>query len=396
MKKTAIVSCYFQPNYGSALQAYATQMALDKLNYKNETIDISGFRREIKRAKIKYFVKASLTSGILVTKLGMAKTILIRKFSRNEYTSLIKIRQQKFDEFNKKYFRLSPCYGSKAELSEKCIENYSAVVVGSDQLWLPGNIAADYYTLNFVPAEINTIAYATSFGQSSLPKGIEKKAQIFLNKIRHLSIREKSGQELIKRLSERDVPIVCDPTLLFTGEEWMSIQSEEAIIKKPYIFCYFLGNNSQHRKFAVKLKNATGYHIVALNHIDEFIKSDDEYADVSPTNIGPSEFLNLIRNANIVCTDSFHCSVFSILYEKKFFSFRRFKKNTKHSTNSRLDTLFRMVGIDGRIMKGNEVISDCIDVEIDYKKVNQLLESVRKLSYDYLLSALQDKRGINI
>ena len=69
MKKVAIVSCYFQPNYGSMLQAYATQMALDKLGYDNETVDISGFSREIKKAKIVYFLKASLTSKIIFSKI---------------------------------------------------------------------------------------------------------------------------------------------------------------------------------------------------------------------------------------------------------------------------------------------------------------------------------------
>mgnify|MGYP000709249250 CR=1 FL=1 len=76
MKKTAIVSCYFQHNYGSMLQAYATQMALDKLGYENETIDISGFNGEIKKAKLLYFAKASLTSDILLSKLGMARNLL--------------------------------------------------------------------------------------------------------------------------------------------------------------------------------------------------------------------------------------------------------------------------------------------------------------------------------
>ncbi len=80
MKKTAIVSCYFQHNYGSMLQAYATQMALDKLGYENETIDILGFNGEIKKAKLLYFAKASLTSDILLSKLGMARNVLIKKF----------------------------------------------------------------------------------------------------------------------------------------------------------------------------------------------------------------------------------------------------------------------------------------------------------------------------
>lgn len=82
MKKTAIVSCYFQHNYGSMLQAYATQMALDKLDYENETIDIAGFNHEIKKAKILYFAKASLTSDILISKLGMAKMCLSRNFQK--------------------------------------------------------------------------------------------------------------------------------------------------------------------------------------------------------------------------------------------------------------------------------------------------------------------------
>ena len=90
MKKVGIVSCYFQHNYGSMLQAYATQKALDKLNVENETINIEGFNGEIKKAKIKYFIKASLTSDILLSKLGMAKNVVKKKFSKNEYTDVYK------------------------------------------------------------------------------------------------------------------------------------------------------------------------------------------------------------------------------------------------------------------------------------------------------------------
>jgi len=316
MKKVAIVSCYFQHNYGSMLQAYATQMALDKLGYENETIDISGIDKEIKKAKMIYFAKASLTSDILLSKLGMAKNVLRKKLIKNDYAANSRIRAKKFEEFSKKKFRLSKTYRSKIELEKICAEKYSAVVVGSDQLWLPGNIAADYYTLNFVPETVNTVAYATSFGQSKLPKDTEKKAKVFLKKIRHIGVREESGQKLIKDLVGRDVPVVCDPTLLFTGDEWMAIQKIEPIIKGRYILCYFLGNNPPHREFAKKLKEKTGCKIVALTHLDEYVKSDENYADETPYDIGPAEFLNLIRNAEFVCTDSFHCSVFSILYKR--------------------------------------------------------------------------------
>lgn len=396
MKRIGIVSCYFQHNYGSMLQALATQMALDKLNYENETVDISGFNHEIKKAKLLYFAKASLTSDILLSKLGMAKNVLIKKFSKNEYAAMSRIRAEKFDDFSKKWFRKSPKYTSKKELGDSCKENYSSVLVGSDQLWLPGNIAADYYTLNFVPETVNTIAYATSFGQSSLPKDSARKAALFLKKIRHIGVREESGQKLVKELAGRDVPVVCDPTLLFTGEEWLSIQKDEPIVEDKYILCYFLGNNPPHREFAKRLRQATGCKIVALTHLDEFVKSDEGYADETPYNVDPADFLNLIRNATYVCTDSFHCSVFSMLYKKVFFTFRRYARKTKSSTNSRLDTLFRLAGVSGRILEGTEDIQKCLSMEIDYDRVHQNFAKIREESYQYLQNALEDKESTDL
>lgn len=395
-KKVAIVSCYFQHNYGSMLQAYATQMALDKMGYENETIDISGFNHEIKKAKIKYFAKASLTSDILLSKMGMAMNVVRRKVSKNEYGALSKKRGEKFDAFAKSHFRLSTEYVSKAELRQKCPQNYSAVLVGSDQLWLPGNIAADYYTLNFVPESVNTIAYSTSFGQSELPKDSAAKASVFLKKIRHIGVREESGQKLVKQLANRDVPVVCDPTLLFTGEEWMRIQREKPLVDGKYIFCYFLGNNPPHREFAKRLKEKTGCKIIALTHLDEYVKSDENYADETPYNIDPADFLNLIRNAEYICTDSFHCTVFSILYKRQFFTFRRYARNTRQSTNSRLDTLFKMVDISGRMMTGEEDIQKCLNIKTDFDAVHEKLKSVREKSYAYLEAALKDEGSTDL
>lgn len=396
MKKVAIVSCYFQHNYGSMLQALATQMALDKLGYENETINIDGFNSELKKAKIKYFIKASLTSDILVSKIGMAKNVIRKKVSKNAYGKNSLLRNHKFDDFAKKNFRLSEKYNSKLDLQEKCKEKYLAVLVGSDQLWLPANIAADYYTLNFVPNEVNTIAYSTSFGQSELPNDSTKKAKFFLKKIKHIGVREESGQKLVEKIANRKVPVVCDPTLLFDGSEWLKIQKSEPIINEPYILCYFLGNNPPHREFAKRLKEKTGYKIVALVHLDEFVKSDEGYADFTPYGIDPGDFLNLIRNAAYICTDSFHCSVFSMLYEKEFFTFKRYNRKTKSSTNSRLDTLFKIAGVSGRILEGDECIDDCIKMKINYTLVQQNLESIREKSYEYLTAALKDEEGTDI
>nr|WP_297769048.1 polysaccharide pyruvyl transferase family protein [uncultured Butyrivibrio sp.] len=384
MKKVAIVSCYFQHNYGSMLQALATQMALDKLGIDNETVNIDGFRHEIKKAKIKYFAKAAISSDILLSKMGMAKNVLRKKIINDDYAFNCKIRSQKFDDFYKRSIRLSQAYASIKDLSANCINKYSAVLVGSDQLWLPANIAADYYTLNFVPEKVNTIAYATSFGQSSLPKDSSKKAKVFLKKIKNIGVREESGQKLVKDLTGIDVPVVCDPTILFSGDEWMSIQKESPIVGGEYILCYFLGNNPSHREFAKRLKEATGCKIVALVNLDEYIKSDNDYADITPYDIDPADFLNLIRNATYVCTDSFHCSVFSILYKKSFFTFRRYTRKTKSSTNSRLDTLFKMAGLDNRIFDGNEDVVELINQKIDFDYAIAKLEKERKKGYEFI------------
>lgn len=395
MKKIGVVSCYFQPNYGSMLQALATQMALDKLGYENETIDISGFNGEIRKAKMLYFTKASLSSSILLTKVGRVKDTIVRRIRKTEYTKNAEVRNAAFKRFEKQYFRMSPIFKSKKELGENCTR-YGAVLVGSDQLWLPGNIAADYYTLNFVPNNLNTIAYATSFGQSSLPKDSTKLAKVFLNKIKHIGVREESGAKLIEKITGRKVPVVCDPTLLFDGDDWIAIQDAMSLIEEDYIFVYFLGSNTLHREFVSRFKKETGLKVVCLPHIDEFVKADEECSDIRLYDVDPGQFLNLIRNAKYICTDSFHCSVFSIQYKKEFFTFRRFASSNKQSTNSRLDTLFNMTGINGRLLVGDEEISEVLNNTIDYDLVHEKLRINRDKSYQYLLTALEDKRSTDL
>lgn len=395
-KRIAVVSCYFHHNYGSVLQALATQMVLDKLGYVNETIDISGIQSEIRASKIKYYIKASLSSGFLLSKYGRLKSVISIKYSNSFYAKCIKMRSEEFDKFRHRYFRLSDIVNSKDALSAYVLENYTTVLVGSDQLWLPVNIAADYYTLNWVPNGINTIAYATSFGQSILPRKTAKSSVQFLRRIKHIGVREESGQKLVKQISKREVPIVCDPALLLSAEEWMTIQQDKRIVEEPYILSYLLGNNPTHRHFVTRMKKETGYKIVALVHLDEFVKEDEGYADYTPYDISPGGFLNLIRNANFVCTDSFHCTAFALLYERDLFAFRRYSMNNYYSTNDRIDTLLKGVGAYNRILSGNEMISECLKQRINYQAVKNNLDVIRKRSYEYLVESIDDVKGTDI
>ena len=384
-KKVGIVSCYFKHNYGSMLQAYATQKILDDMNIENETINIDK-NIDFSNGKKKYYMGQVLNFQFIKSKLGMIKLKLDKKINKNLGKN-ISIRDKKYEEF-RKTFRLTEPYKTYAELNEKAEKDYSSVIVGSDQLWLPVNVVADYYTLNWVPEDINKISFSTSFGVSIIPEKYKEAYKKFLNRINYLSTREVAGQKIIKELTGRDATLVCDPTLLFNKDEWMSIQKEEPIIKGKYIFCYFLGKNIEHRKFAERLKEKTGYKIVSLNHADEYVKYSDMFADETPYDVGPAEFLNMIRNAEYVCTDSFHGTVFSLINNVKFFTFRRYSNKSKVSTNSRIDSLLGIVNLKERLINGDEDVEKEIEKKIDFENVNIKLEEFRNTSKEFLKNAL--------
>ena len=391
-KKIALVTCYFQHNYGSQLQAFATQKFFDSLNVPNETIRIDGLKPEINKRKYKYFLSRLFDVNTVKDKWASVKKVLAVK--RNHvYAANLKKRYKKFDEFASSEFHLSKLYLSFADLT-KASNNYSMFVVGSDQLWLPSNISADYYTLNFVPSNVPKMALATSFGVSELPRKQAKMARKFLPRIEYCTVREKSGQKLVKDLTGREVSVICDPTILFTAEEWSENIDSKPFTEGKYIFCYFLGNNPIQREFVRRVKEITNCKIVQLQHCDEYITSDERFPDEAPYNVGPKEFIRLIRDAEYVFTDSFHCSVFSMLYGKKFFTFRRYASEGTESTNGRIYSLLSLVGLENRLLHGDEDANTFLGQEIDFSIVHSKLAELRHLTKQFVLNAL-DKEHIS-
>lgn len=385
VKKVALVTCYFQHNYGSQLQALATQMICDKLGVENETIRIDGLQPEINKAKYRYFLSRIGDVNTVKDKMATVRKLIAKRMN-GEYRSNLAVRDAIFSEFAEKRFRLSRLYASKAELSN-CAHEYSTFIVGSDQLWLPSNIAADYYTLNFVPDSVNKVAYATSFGVLKLPKSQAEAAKKFLPKIDSIFVREISGKNLINELTRREVPVVCDPTLLFDREEWNMLAPQKRRLTEPYVLCYFLGNNPQHRDWAKRLAEETGCKIVQLPNLDEYIKSDNGFADYPLYDISPLDFISLIRDADYVLTDSFHCTVFSALFSKIFFSFRRYRNDSLVSTNSRLYSLLDTFGTPERLLTANEKMDDCLQMRIDFDTVQMRIEYLREKSVCMLKEA---------
>lgn len=371
------------------LQAYATQKVIDEMGFSCENICIDGIKKEMEQSKVQFYLKQIGNPQVFTgTILRIGKKVLYKKLLKNTLGKSLQLRQQCFQEFIKDYFKVSQTFGSKAELTEGC-KQYESIVIGSDQLWLPSNIEADYYTLNWVPDEVKKISYATSFGTSFLPEKLQGKAKDFLQRFQFLSVREHTGKEMIREYAGLEIPVVCDPTILFTGEEWKAIQQEEPLITGNYILCYFLGNNKEDRDFAKRLRKETGCKIVALLHLDEFIKADEAYADETPFAVGPGELLNLIRCASYIVTDSFHGSVFSMLYGKTFFTSQRVRKKGLLNTNSRIESLMQLSGITGRLITGNEDVRECLERKIDYKTVHENLARERAAGREYLIEALR-------
>ena len=390
MKKVGIVSCYFKNNYGSMLQAYATQKILDNNGIPNETISIDE-NIDFKKGKRKYYISQIFNFSFIKSKFGMIKMKIDIKLNK-ALKKNIATRNKKYLEFRKE-FNLTKMNRTYNELSQMADIRYTDVIVGSDQLWLPVNVVADYYTLNWVSDKINKVSYATSFGVSSIKSKYFEIYRKFLTKINHLSVREDTGVKLVKEIANIEANLVCDPTILLTKEDWDKIATPGRIIKEKYIFCYFLGNNIEHRKFVERLKAKTGYTIVSINHCDEYVRYSDKYCDFAPYDVGPREWISLIKNAVIVCTDSFHGTVFSLLYNKQFFCFTRFKNNSKASTNSRIYSLLKVAGVKKeRILTGLEEVTEVTGFKIDYSVVNKNIEKYRNDSIEWLLESITYKK----
>lgn len=384
MKKVGLCVCYDTKNYGSQLQVLATIEKVAELGYDYEIIryrkkfTIPFILQSIARLANPYFVRIKLN--------GIKKKIEISKHP--EIQKQVSLRNRRFNEFVEQYFKKlsTPYYGYKELV--KGTKNYDGFLVGSDQLWLPSNMGSKFYNLLFVPEKYPKIAYATSFGVSQIPWYQKKRTKKYLERFNRISTRELRGSEIIKELTGKDVEVVCDPTLLFNSSEWDEMIPQKEVIKEPYIFCYFLGTNIEHRVVAEELSKKTGLQIVLIPFLDNFVEEDQDFGNIRLFDIDTVDFVNLIRNAEYVLTDSFHGSVFSILYHKKFITFNRFAEGSKNSRNSRIDSLCKLLGLEERRYNGD--IYNSIVKEIDYDVVDMKLEALRFNSERYLRVALKE------
>lgn len=370
-----IVTPYKISNYGTKLQAYAMQQVMGKY----DDSEILGF-----------VPSTDYRMHAVIGKIYLKISRCFRKNNKRMETELMKKRTVAIHSFDK-YYRFGRKIEGNASL-KKYIGNYNLIVCGSDQLWAPSNVIADYFTLTLIPSNVRKISYAASFGVSSVPFYLKSRYRKFLSEFDQIAVREDQGRHIVMDLSGREAEVVLDPTLMLKREEWENLcQDGEIKVESPYIFCYFLGVDEKHRTFAKSLAKQKKINLVTIPHFKEWNAADENFGDEQIYEAGPVEFLNLIKNAEYVCTDSFHGTVFSILFNKQVAIFERFSNNSVESTNSRIYTLLDSLGLSQHIFHDESEVGKFVSQRIDYEIVGDKLDQLRKKSYQYLENAINNK-----
>jgi len=388
MRKIGCVIAYRNGhnNYGTALQAYAMLKKMQEWGFECEIIHY------VKRLSL--WQKAAYSANAI--RAGEAKRIFGSLRDRlllrilPDYAANTEKRTNAVDAYKKRY--LTPLFHEYAGYDALCkgARNYAAVVVGSDQVWTPLSLPNRFFNLLFVDDDIPKIAYASSFGVSEIPAFQREATGAYLKRFKSIGVREVRGKEIVENLSGKTATVVIDPTLLLSREEWNTEMATSVLdLRKPYIFCYFLGRQSGARRAALDLKAKTGYPIVTLRHMDKYIGEDEHFGDVAPYSVDPNDFIKYIGNADYVCTDSFHCLAFSILFHRRFMVFYRFAPTDRRGRNSRIDSLLHVLGIGSEhVWQGDNLAN--IDIPIDYRRVDARLKELRNDSMNFLKSALND------
>lgn len=352
--KVCIITLYNNINFGNRLQNYALQECIKSFGVECETIkngDLNLTRR--------------LRKGI---------KLLIKPQCKNE--------KDRYKEF-KRFGQLISCNKKMIDWNSKKINlKYDYYITGSDQVWNPqfnlGN-RLKFNLLSFAPIN-KRISYAASFGQNSIDSKYDKIFLDELKKYKSISVRENQAVNIIHHINKNaNVEVVLDPTMLLNVSDWEKIMHKPKKLKKQkYILNYFLGELSD--KIKEKINDfAELYDCEVINLMD---KKSILYS------IGPDNFLYLEKNAFLICTDSFHSSVFAILFNRPFIVFDR-KQDSIKNMNSRIDTLLEKFHLEDRKYNENKLFNEYL--LYDYSNAYSILDIEKTKSYSFIKNSLDIK-----
>lgn len=385
-KKIGCVIAYKKnhTNYGTSLVGYSLIKKIQQLGYDVEIINYVKNLSLID--KIRYTLNAYMCGELeRLVKLRNNKGTIT---NNPQLPAYIKQRIDAVEQYKK--LKLYPLFHNYVGFNDlkRGSKNYKTIIVGSDQVWSPLSLPNKFFNLLFVDDSVKKVAYASSFGVSEIPEFQKKATGKYLDRFAYIGVREQRGKEIVDSLSHKKAQVVADPTLLLSRDEWeKEIEDSKVNETEPYIFCYFLGTNQDARKAVNELKAKTGLKIITIRHMDEYVPEDEKFGDEAPYNVGPNDFVKYISRAEYVCTDSFHCTAFSIQFHRKFMTFYRFASNNKTGRNSRIDSLFNTLQINkNHIYNGN---IDLINTPINWSVVDKNLTALRSQSLDFLRNALK-------
>lgn len=363
-------------NYGGILQNYALVKVLQSLGHEVNTINIfwdirlKGFKR------LKKIIGRTIKKYILLrknTKIFREEAILLSDKKTTVNTSAFKFSHNNLT--TKVYVEPNANY--------KELENvYDAFVVGSDQVWRPRYTKGLYkYFLDFVTnPNIKKLSYAASFGcdENEYSDVQSKKCGDLIAKFDGVSVREESAIDLIKTIHKWNVEPIqhIDPTMLLDKSEYLNLISSKS--KSNKVFIYVL-DKSEDKQFAISAVSKV-LQKDSFTLLPEGLKNDDE------TIIPPIEhWLESIAHSDFVITDSFHGAVFSIIFNTPFLVY-----GNSNRGKARFASLLRTFELEDRyIENSNEVTIDLLNKQIDWNRVNHIIQEERKKSFNYLQNILK-------
>lgn len=356
-------------NYGSSLQALAAKQIIRKVGYECNLVKLKSLvkGRDIRFGKL---------ITILLRSLFLQKENALKAYGTSYNKSFLEGTENKFFAFTDDYLKpVEVSWGALKRMAKDAI----ACLSGSDQIWNSSTLYVDpLYYLRFAP-KYKRIALSPSFGRDFIADYNKDKMKEWISDYPYLSVREDSGVKLIKELTGREALHLLDPTLIINADEWRNILSVE---DKPndYILAYFLDKPSALAMESLKvLKEKLNCKIIAIPY-----KFDNmDYCD-EPVAAGPKEFVELVANAKVVCTDSFHGTVFALNMHTPFFAFER-EYGSANKQSERLLSILRKVDMLDRYQPHNVV--DEVE-NINFKYSEEILNSERKKAYDYVSNAI--------
>ncbi len=368
--KIDIITRHSVPNYGSLLQSYATQKAIEKIGHESEIINYTRYEERYENL-----------ATTLIKGKKWDKNILLRMIYKLIQTPNYARMYKKFATYRKEFLKETKNeYGNIEEL-KKNIPEADVYCSGSDQIW--GKIGTeDYdqsYFLEFAKGK-KCISYASSFGKTQLNENLNKNLDRLLGKYTKILVREDSAKKILSDRNFDNVEQVLDPTLLLSMNEWSELANKSnKKIPTKYVLIYQLHDNKLFDKYAEKFAKSKNLKLLRISPSLYHITRSGKLVYL-PTQY---DFLKYFLNAEYILTDSFHATVFSIIFNKKFIDVL-----PENKTGTRIESILNLFGINNRILKSYEDMS-LIETDIDYENVNNRLVEEMEKSLKCLKDAIE-------